>query len=210
MSETATNANTTLQVFSSMPVVLNFGSFLKNMSDEEFFEFCQRNRDWRIERTKEGDLVIMAPAGTETGGINFELSGNFWAWAKQNGTGKGFDSSTGFTLPNGAERSPDLSWIRLERWNAVPKEKRKKFASICPDFVVEIRSESDSLKKLKAKMEEYIENGAQLGWLIDPTKKKVYVYRPNTTVEVLDNPKEVSGEPLLKGFVLKMKEIWEE
>ncbi len=209
MPVTSANANTTLQVFTSMPVVLNFGTLLKNMSDEEFFEFCQLNRDWRIERTKEGDLVIMAPAGSETGGYNFNLAGEFAVWVKQDGTGKGFDSSTGFILPNGAERSPDLSWIKLKRWNAVPKEKRKRFAPICPDFVVEIRSETDSIKKLKAKMEEYIENGAQLGWLIDPQEKTVYVYRPNTEVETLDNPQEVSGEPLLKGFVLKMKEVWD-
>jgi len=201
--------NTTLQVISPTPVVLNFGSFLKKMSDEEFFEFCQRNRDWRIERTKEGDLIIMSSAGSETGGYNFNLATEFGSWVKRDGTGKGFDSSTGFILPNGAERAPDLSWILLERWNAVPKAKRKKFAPICPDFVVEIRLESDSLKKLKAKMEEYIENGASLGWLIDPTRKRVYVYRPNTEVKTLDNPREVSGEPLLKGFVLKMKEIWD-
>ena len=190
-------------------IKLDFGQSLKKMSDDEFFDFCQRHKDLRIERTKEGDIIIMSPTGSETSGYNFELNTSFGIWTRQDGTGKGFESSAGFILPNGAERSPDLAWIRWERWNALPKPQRKKFAPICPDFVVEIRSESDSLKKLKSKMEEYIENGAQLGWLIDPTKKKVYVYHPNAEMEVLDNPKEVSGGPLLKGFVLKMKEIWE-
>jgi len=133
----------------------------------------------------------------------------FWMWVEKDGSGEGFDSSTGFRLPNGAKRSPDLSWINSEKWNAIPKAKRKKFAPVCPDFVVELRSETDSLTKLKDKMEEYIENGASLAWLIDAEKRKVYVYRPNAEVETLENPLEISGEPLLQGFVLNLKEIWE-
>jgi Uma2 family endonuclease len=157
---------------------------------------------------KFGEITIMSPTGSETGGINFDLIADFAIWARADGTGKGFDSSTGFILPNGAKRSPDLSWIKLEKWLAVPADLRKKFAPICPDFVVEIRSESDSLKNLQAKMEEYIENGAALGWLIDVQDKKVYVYQQNTAVQELENPSEVSGEPLLLGFVLQMKNFF--
>ena len=191
------------------PVVINFDTLLKKMDDEEFYQFCRINRELRIERTKEGDLIIMPPATTITGGRNFELTGSFWAWVKQDGTGKGFDSSTGFTLPNGAKRSPDLSWMRIERWNALPASERNRFAAVCPDFVVELRSKTDSLKTLQAKMDEYIENGAQLGWLIDPIKKRIHIYRPDASVEVLDNPQTVSGEPLLRGFTLDVQSIWE-
>ncbi|MFT3744245.1 MAG: Uma2 family endonuclease [Pyrinomonadaceae bacterium] len=140
---------------------------------------------------------------------NFNLTVAFGNWSKKDDTGQGFDSSTGFRLPNGAKRSPDLSWMKFEKWNAVPRPKRKKFAPVCPDFVVELRSETDTLKKLQAKMEEYIDNGASLGWLIDATTRKVYVYRPNSEVQILNDPVEVSGGELLKDFVLTMKDIWE-
>ncbi len=187
----------------------DFGNALRKMNDDEFFEFCRRNSFWRIEMDKHGEIIIMPPTGTETGGKNFTLAVKLGNWVEKDGTGKGFDSSTGFRLMNGAKRSPDLSWIKLERWEKIPKAKRKKFAPICPDFVIELRSESDLLKKLQAKMVEYIKNGASLGWLIDPTKKQVYVYRPNVETQILDNPKEVSGEPLLKGFTLNVQEIWD-
>ena len=190
------------------PIEVNF-PLLKRMSLEDFYDFCEENRDLRIERTKEGNVIIMPPAYSETGRKNFNLAVDFGIWARQDKTGIGFDSSTGFTLPNGATRSPDVSWIRLERWNALPKEKRKKFAKIAPDFVIELRSETDKLKDLQKKMREYIENGVQLGWLIDPQNKRVHIYRPQTETKVLENPKEVSGEPLLKGFVLNLQEIWE-
>jgi Uma2 family endonuclease len=156
------------------PITLDFNPVLRKINDDDFFEFCQANRDLRIERTKEGELIIMPPTGGETGGRNFELTGVFRNWVKSDGTGKGFDSSTCFTLPNGAMRSPDLSWVKLDRWNALTDEERKKFL-LCPDFVVELRSPSDIVDALKEKMEEYIENGAQLGWLIDPVAKKVYI-----------------------------------
>ncbi|PYR72303.1 MAG: hypothetical protein DMG20_00250, partial [Acidobacteria bacterium] len=130
------------------------------------------------------------------------------AWVKSDGTGEGFDSSTGFILPNGAERSPDLAWIRLDRWNALSEEERKSFPPLCPDFVVELRSPSDSLRDLQAKMQEYIENGAQLGWLIDLEENGVYVYRPGAEVERLDNPVTVSGEPVLKNFILDIQQLW--
>jgi Uma2 family endonuclease len=190
------------------PFVLHFGPLLKKLSDDDFFEFCQANRDLRIERTSDGDIIIMSPTGSETGGRNFNLAGMFHAWVRTDGTGKGFDSSTGFILPNGAERSPDLSWIRLSRWNALTHIERQEFAPLCPDFVVELTSPSDALSALQAKMEEYIQNGAELGWLIDPMNKRVYIYRPHAQVECLDDPDTVSGEPLLKGFVLDVRELW--
>ncbi len=196
----------TTQVENS-PVVLHLHPVL-NLTDEQFFELCQINRDLRIERTATGELVIMPPTGTETGGRNFNLIGQLWVWVNQDGTGIGFDSSTGFTLPNGAERSPDAAWVKLERWNALTPEQQKKFAPICPEFVVELRSPSDNLEPLKTKMQEYIDNGALLGWLIDRKRQRVYVYRPGVSVECLDNPASVSGDPVLPGFVLDLNKIW--
>jgi len=196
--------STALRPTETNPFVIHFEPVLRKLSDEDFFEFCQANREWRIERTSNGDVIIMPPTGGETGRLNFELIGVFREWVKTDGTGLGFDSSTGFTLPNGAERSPDLAWVRLSRWNALSEEQRKKFPPLCPDFVVELRSPSDSLSGLQEKMQEYIQNGAELGWLIDPVEKKVYVYRPHAEVQCLDNPVTVSGEPLLPGFVLNL------
>ena len=193
----------------SNPFVIHFGPVLRKLSDEDFFEFCQANRDWRIERTSDGDIIIMPPTGGETGRRNFDLTGLFHAWVKIDGTGRGFDSSTGFILPNGAERSPDLAWVRLSRWYALTDEERENFPPLCPDFVAELRSPSDSLVTLRDKMEEYIQNGAELAWLLDPIEKKVYVYRPHAQVECLDNPTTVSAEPLLKGFVLDVRGLWE-
>ncbi len=209
MISTTTNKSTTIQIYPYAKIEVDFGSLLKEMSDEEFFDFCQKHNDLRIERESNGEILIMSPTFSETGRKNFNLIAEFAIWAKQDGTGIGFDSSTGFTLPNGAVRSPDLSWIKLERWNEISENERKKFAHICPDFVVELRSESDSLLTLQDKMKEYIENGASLGWLIDSKERKVYVYRPDEEVEILENPKEVSGESILKGFTLNLKEIWE-
>jgi Uma2 family endonuclease len=179
-----------------------------DLTDDQFFEFCQINRDLRIERTATGELLIMSPTGSETGGSNFELSGQLFNWTKQDGTGRGFDSSTGFTLPNGATVSPDISWVKLERWNALSKDSRAKFAPISPDFVVELRSKSDTLKDLQKKMQQYMDNGVRLGWLIDRKQRQVYVYRPGVPVQQLDNPETVSGDPELPGFVLKLEEIW--
>lgn len=181
---------------------------VRTFSDEEFLEFCRRNPDARIERDSNGEIILMAPAYTETGGMNASLSALVWVWSNKDGTGRAFESSTGFTLPNRALRSPDASWVSFDRWNALSDEERAGFAKICPDFVVELRSTSDSLAKVQSKMDEYIENGASLGWLIDPIERKVYIYRPDNAVEILENPSEVSGEPLLKGFTLSLKEIW--
>src|SRR5437870_4049964 len=199
---------TELQPTRANPFILHFRPVLRKLSDDDFFEFCQANRDWRIERTSDGDIIIMPPTGGETGRRNFDLTGSFHAWVKIDGTGKGFDSSTGFILPNGAERSPDLAWVRLSRWNALTDEEREKFPPLCPDFVAELRSPSDSLVTLQDKMEEYTQNGAELAWLLDPIGKKVYVYRPRAQVECLDNPATVSAEPLLKGFILDIRELW--
>lgn len=190
-------------------LVLHFHPVLKKLGEDGFFEFCMLNKDLRIELTSAGDLIVMSPTGGETGIRNFELTGSFWAWAKKDGTGRGFDSSTLFTLPNGAKRSPDVSWVRNDRWERLTKKERKQFPPICPDFVVKLRSPSDSLRTLKKKMQEYIENGAQLGWLIDPFEKKVYVYRPQSAVECLDDPQAVSGDPLLPGFTLDVQSLWE-
>jgi Uma2 family endonuclease len=190
------------------PMSINFNTLLKQMNDDEFLKFCQANPDFRIEMTKDGEIIIRPPTNSRTGNKNFKLNTRFGIWVEQDGTGEGFDSSAGFTLPNGAKRSPDASWIRKVRWEALTEREQKRFAPICPDFVVELRSETDLLKTLQKKMAEYIENGAQLGWLIDPLKKKVYVYRPSVVVEVLDDPQTVSGEPVLQGFVLKVQDLW--
>jgi Uma2 family endonuclease len=179
------------------------------MNDEQFFEFCQVNRDLRIERNKYGEISIMPPTGSETGNRNFNLAGQLYIWSEQDGTGICFDSSTGFKLSTGAERSPDAAWMKLERWNSLSKEQKDRFAPICPDFIVELRSPSDSLKPLKEKMEEYMrEPGVQLGWLIDRKHRQVYIYRPGMAEECLDNPETISGDRVLHGFVLNMNKIW--
>jgi Uma2 family endonuclease len=150
----------------------------------------------------------MPPTGGKTGQLNFKLITEFGAWVDADRTGIGFDSSTGFTLPNGARRSPDLAWVRRSRWEALSQEEQAEFPPLCPDFVVEIRSPSDLLSALHAKMQEYLDNGAQLGWLLDPLEKKVYVYRLQMPVECLDHPTTLSGDPLLPGFVLSLSRLW--
>jgi len=178
------------------------------MDSDRFFDFCQVNRDLRIERTATGEIIIMPPTGGETGKRNFNLTGELFIWTKEDGTGIGFDSSTGFTLANGAVRSPDLAWLKKERWEALDAEKRRKFPPICPDFVIELKSATDSLKTLQEKMQEYIENGVLLGFLLDSERKQVHIYRSNGEVECLDDPETLSGEPVLKGFTLELKQIW--
>lgn len=189
----------------SSPLFLQFPS---SMTDEQFFEFCQMNRDLRIERNKYGEISIMPPTGSETGNRNFNLALQLGNWSEKDGTGICFDSSTGFKLSTGAERSPDASWISLERWNSLSEEQQQGFAPICPDFVIELRSKSDTLKPLQKKMEEYMqEPGIRLGWLIDRKNKRVYVYRPQS-VECLENPDTVSGEDVLPGFILNTSRVW--
>ena len=191
------------------PMVIHFGPYLRKLNDQEFFEFCQLNRDLRIERTSEGDIIVMSPTGSKSGIRGLELTFQFAQWVKQDGTGKGFDSSTGFKLPNGATRSPDAAWIRNERWEALSEDEQEVFAPICPDFAVELRSRNDPLNYVRAKMVEYIENGAQLGWLIDPLTKKVYIYRPKADAECLIEPLTLSAGPLLPGFTLNLSPIWD-
>ena len=190
------------------PLILHLGPILQKLTDHEFFEFCQVNRDWRIELTRDGDLLIMPPTGGHTGRRNFTLTGLFGAWVEQDGTGVGFDSSTGFTLPDGAKRSPDLAWVKRSRWEQLSEEEKEEFPPLCPDFVVELRSPSDTLNALHRKMQAYIDNGAQLGWLIDPPEKKVYIYRPGAEVSSLENPAMISGDPILPGFVLDLQRLW--
>ena len=181
---------------------------LSQMTEAQFYEFCAANRELRIERTAIGEVIVMAPAFSDTGDRNFKLTVQLGVWTDQDGTGLGFDSSAGFTLPNGAIRAPDAAWIKLDRWNALTEEQKASFAPICPNFVIELRSASDTLATLQNKMQEYIENGAALGLLIDRKHRTVYRYRLNREIESLDHPETVSCDPELPGFVLNMTKIW--
>jgi Uma2 family endonuclease len=178
------------------------------MTDEQFFQLCQNNRELRFERNANGELIIMPPTGGETGNKNARITQQLMNWTDADGTGIAFDSSTCFKLPNGADRSPDASWIKLERWDALTDEEKQKFPPICPDFVIELLSPSDSLKVTQEKMQEYIDNGVGLGILINRKSRQVEIYRPGKEVEVLDSPATVSGEDVLKGFVLNLGMIW--
>ena len=179
-----------------------------DMTDDQFFQLCQNNRELRFERNANGELIIMSPAGGETGNRNGRVNQQLFNWTDADGTGIAFDSSTGFKLPNGADRSPDASWIKLERWDALTDEEKRKFPPICPDFVIELLSPSDSLKTTQEKMKEYIDNGVRLGILINRKSRQVEIYRPGKEVEVLDSPATVSGEDVLKGFILNLGMIW--
>jgi len=177
-------------------------------TDEEFEQIVDFNKELRLELTAEGELIIMSPTGGETGNRNFDLIGQIWFWSRKNKLGKAFDSSTGFKLPNGATRSPDASWIKIERWEALTIEQRKKYLPLCPDFAVELVSESDDVEDTRKKMREYIENGLKLGWLINPKDKQVEIYRIGKEVEVLDSPNSLSGEDVLVGFSLDLGVIF--
>lgn len=180
------------------------------VTDEQFEMLALTNRELRLERTATGELIVNPPTGWETGERNFSITVQLGMWFEAHvDLGKAFESSTGFKLPNGATRSPDASWVSAAKWNALTaQQKRETFAPVCPDFVVELRSGTDNLKPLQEKMTEYMENGAKLGWLIDPKRKRVEVYREGKPVEVLDQPSELSGEAVLPDFVLKMHRIW--
>ncbi|MEA5532893.1 Uma2 family endonuclease [Crocosphaera sp. XPORK-15E] len=177
------------------------------LTDDQFYQLCQDNRDLRFERNSNGDMVIMSPTGGETGNRNSAINYQLYAWNNQNKLGITFDSSTGFKLPNDADRSPDASWIPLEKWNSLTSKQRQKFLPLCPDFVIELRSPSDNLKTLQEKMKEYVDNGTKLGWLINPQDKQVEIYKPVKEVEILDNPKTLSGENVLPNFVLDLELI---
>jgi len=178
------------------------------VTHEQLVQLAIANRDLQLERTATGELIVMPPTGGDTGNRNLDIEGQLWLWNRQTKLGKAFNSSTGFHLPNGADRSPDAAWVRQERWDALTPEQRKSFVPLCPDFVIELRSESDNLAPLRAKMQEYIENGACLGWLIDRKNKKVEIYRQSQEVEVLAHPLSLSGENVLPGFVLDLTEVW--
>ncbi len=178
------------------------------MSDEQFFQLCQHNRDYRFERNAQGDLVIMPPTGGETSNRNIDLSYQLQAWNRKMRLGIAFDSSGGFILPNGATRSPDTAWIPLDRWEALPPEQQVRFLPLCPDFVVELLSPTDSLKRTQAKMTEFIENGSRLGWLINRKSRQVEVYRVGQEIEILENPAVLTGEKVLPDFQLDLETIW--
>lgn len=178
------------------------------LTDETFQQLCHHNPTLRLERTAQGELIAMTPAGSESGRQNLSLSAQLWYWNQSTQRGVTFDSSAGFTLPNGAIRSPDAAWIEKSRWEALTPEQRQKFAPICPDFVLELKSPSDDLATLHAKLEEYITNGARLGWLIDPSLKTVHCYRPNQAPELLQHPSSLSGNPVLPNFTLDLTLIW--
>ena len=191
-----------------LPIVLRLSPLIE-LTERQFAEFCSLNSDLHIERTATGELEIMAPAFSETGGKELEVGMQLAHWAKQDGSGRAFGPSAGFTLPNGAIREPDASWISRSRLEALTPEQRSGFYNICPDFVIELRSDTDRLSVLQAKMQEYIANGSQLGWLIDPQTRSVHTYRPDSEVQILENPETVSADPVLPGFILDLKEIWE-
>ena len=190
------------------PLVLRLSPLIE-LDERQFAEFCSLNPDLRIERAKNGELEIMAPVFSETGGKEGEIFGQLWDWSKRDGSGRAFGPSAGFTLPNGATRSPDACWISLSRLQSLTHEQRSGFFNICPDFVLELRSDTDRLSVLQAKMQEYMNNGARLGLLIDPQDKRVYIYRPNRDVETLENPETVSADPILPCFTLDLTEVWD-
>ena len=184
------------------PIILNLNAV--NLSDEQFYQLCHNNDEWRLEQTAQGELIIMPPIGAISGNREADLNADLVIWNRQTKLGKIFSSSTIFTLPNGAKRSPDVAWIAKERWDALPLEEQEKFAKICPDFVIELRSRTDSLTQLHAKMEEYLANGIRLGWLIDPMSQQVAIYRPNQAVEIISLPTTLSGENVLPGLTLEL------
>jgi len=178
------------------------------LTDEKLFQLCQNNRDLRFERSSQGELSIMAPEGSDTGMRSSDLNGQLWLWNQREKLGLTFSSSAGFTLPNGAMRSPDVSWIIKERWQALTPEQQSKFAPICPDFAIELMSPSDSLSLTQTKMREYQDNGTRLGWLINRQARQVEIYRIGRPVEILNAPTTLSGEDVLPEFVLNLESIW--
>ena len=188
-------------------ITLNLNSIIK-LTSEQFYQLCEENPDLKLERNANGELIVMPPTGGETGKRNLTAGAQLWTWNEQTELGEAFDSSTGFTLPNKADRSPDVSWVEKSRWSALTPEQKDKFIPLCPDFVIELLSPSDSLKKTQEKMQEYMENGCRLGWLINRKKREVEIYRPGQDMEVLQSPLTLSGENVLPGFVLNLQKIW--
>ncbi len=178
------------------------------LTSAQFYDLCRANPDWKLERTAQGDLVIMAPTGGETGSRNANLLIRLGIWNEQSKLGVVFDSSTGFHLPNGADRSPDVAWVKRDRWNALTLQQREKFPPLAPDFVMELMSPTDNRTEAQAKMQEYRENGVQLGWLFDRKAKQVEIYRPGCPQEVLPQPHQLLGDPTLPNFILKLDGFW--
>ena len=191
-----------------LPIVVKLDPVIE-LTEDQFVRFCALNREIRIERTASGDLEFMSPTYGNTGIRNADITAQLGFWSRQDGTGIAFDSSAGFRLPNGAMRSPDSSWIPRSLLTELSDEERRGFFPICPYFVIELRSDSDSLRRLFDKMDEYTENGTQLGWLIDPRNRQTYIYRPDTSVEVLEDSDTLPADPELPGFALDMENIWE-
>ncbi|MFM7561345.1 Uma2 family endonuclease [Cylindrospermopsis raciborskii] len=189
------------------PLILNNSETIP-ITHEQFYELCVANRDLQLERTAQGNLIIMPPTGAETSRRNSDINLELGLWNRQTKLGITFDSSGGFSLPNGADFSPDAAWIPLERWQALTAEQKTRFLPMSPDFVIELCSPSDSLKPLQAKMQEYINNGTRLGWLTNPKNRQAEIYRPGEEKQVLENPSTLSGEDVLPGFVLNLEPIW--
>jgi Uma2 family endonuclease len=189
-------------------MLLDVSGIVLRLTHEQFEQLCQNNPDRSLELTKDGELEIMAPTGGESSRAESELIGELYVWNRQTKLGKTFSSSGAFILPNGAERCADAAWVELSRWEALTLEQRKKFIPLAPDFLIELRSETDRLPKLQEKMEEYRANGVRLGWLLDPQKRQVEIYRPGRDVEILEDPKTLSGEDVLPGFVLDLQSIF--
>jgi Uma2 family endonuclease len=183
-------------------------SLTLTVTHEQLVELAIANRDLQLERTATGELIVMAPTGSITGNRNLDIEGQLWLWNRQAKLGKTFNSSTGFHLPNGADRSPDAAWVRQDWWDALTPDQQEGFAPLCPDFVLELRSTYDNLAPLQAKMQEYMANGACLGWLIDRKNQTVEIYRQEQAVEILNRPFSLSGEDVLPGFILDMTEVW--
>ncbi len=195
-----------------VPARLRYNFFLVldgDVSEQEFDKLVQLNSELWFERTAEGEVEIMPPPKGDTGAKNHKIGLQLGNWAEEDGTGVVFDSSMGFKLPNGATRAPDASWVERARLATLTPKQKKEYFPLCPDFVLELRSATDRINRLKEKMEEYLANGAKLGWLIDPIERKVYIYQPDVEIEVLDSPAAISGDPVLPGFILKLEKIWE-
>ncbi len=173
-----------------------------NLTDEQFYNLCQVNETWKLERNAKGELLIMPPVGGNSGRREAGLIIKVGAWNEQTGLGEVFSSSTIFRLPNGGSRSPDVAWVARERWQALSEDEQEKFPPLCPDFVIELRSRTDSLTALREKMAEYLASGLRLGWLLDPQGQRVEIYRQEREVEIVDLPATLFGEDVLQGFVL--------
>lgn len=189
-------------MITSEPIILSFKNI--TLSDEQFYQLCQDNENWQLERTVKGELVIMPPVGGVSGNRESDLNGELWLWNRQTQLGKVFSSSTIFRLPKGGDRSPDVAWVAKENWELLTLEEQEKFPPICPDFVIELRSRTDSLTQLQAKMQEYLNSGLRLGWLINPQEQQVEIYRPNQALEIVKLPTTLSGENVLPEFILNL------